>query len=91
MKKRLKGEVISNKMDKTVIVRVVEHEKHPLYKKTIKVYAKFKAHDEKNDCKIGDTVVIEECRPISKEKRWRVVEIVSSKEENNDALRSIET
>ncbi|AWB09865.1 SSU ribosomal protein S17P [Thermodesulfobium acidiphilum] len=91
MKKRLKGEVISDKMDKTVIVRVIENEKHPLYKKTIKVFAKFKAHDELNACKVGDTVVIEECRPISKEKNWRVVEIVSSKEESDDALRSIET
>jgi|YelNatPaOPRAMG01_1025707.scaffolds.fasta_scaffold118978_2 small subunit ribosomal protein S17 len=91
MKKRLKGDVISTKMNKTILVRVVENEKHALYKKTIRVFAKFKAHDELNECKVGDTVIIEECKPISKEKNWRLVEIVSSKEEDKDALRSIET
>jgi small subunit ribosomal protein S17 len=91
MKKRLKGDVISTKMNKTVLIRVVENEKHTLYKKTIRVFAKFKAHDELNKCKVGDTVIIEECKPISKEKNWRLVEIVSSKEEDKDALRSIET
>ena len=91
MKKRLKGDVISTKMNKTVLVRVVENEKHSLYKKTIRVFGKFKAHDELNECKVGDTVIIEECKPISKEKNWRLVEIVSSKEEDKDALRSIET
>ncbi len=75
-KKVLTGKVISDKMDKTVVVAVERLTRHPLYKKTIKKIAKFKAHDEENKCKAGDKVSIVESRPLSKDKRWRVLEIV---------------
>ena len=65
--------VISNKMEKTVVVQVEEIRKHPLYKRRYRFHKKYKAHNEKSDLKIGDKVVIEECRPMSKEKRWRVI------------------
>ena len=70
------GIVISDKMDKTVVVAVIDNVRHPLYKKIVKRTVKFKAHDEQNACGIGDTVMIMETRPISKDKRWRVVEII---------------
>lgn len=70
------GIVESNKMDKTIVVAVHTKIKHPLYKKTINKTTKFKAHDEKNECDIGDTVEIVETRPLSKDKRWRLVRIV---------------
>ncbi|WP_084453626.1 30S ribosomal protein S17 [Alicyclobacillus pomorum] len=70
------GKVVSDKMDKTIVVAVEENVKHPLYGKTIRRTKKFKAHDENNEAKIGDTVRIMETRPLSKEKRWRLVEIV---------------
>lgn len=73
-KKRLKGEVVSDKMDKTVVVEVKRVVMHPKYKKRYTVSKKYKAHDEKNECKVGDIVVIEESRPLSKEKRWRVIQ-----------------
>lgn len=72
-KKRLKGEVVSNKIKKTVVVRVEEVKTHPKYKQRYRIHKKYKAHDEKEEYKVGEKVVIEECRPISKEKRWRVV------------------
>ena len=71
------GVVISNKMDKTVTVLVERQEKHPLYKKYIRKSTKLHAHDETNECNEGDTVQIEECRPMSKSKSWRVIEVVS--------------
>jgi small subunit ribosomal protein S17 len=71
------GIVISNKMDKTVTVLVERQEKHPLYKKYIRKSTKLHAHDESNECNEGDTVQIEECRPMSKSKSWRVIEVVS--------------
>ena len=74
------GIVTSTKMDKTVVVLVKTLRRHPLYKKVVKHVAKFKAHDENNACRIGDTVKIVETRPLSKEKHWRVVEIVARKE-----------
>lgn len=74
------GRVISDKMDKTVVVLVESLVRHPLYKKVIRRMAKFKAHDETNACKVGDVVKIVETRPLSKEKRWRVIEIISRKE-----------
>ncbi len=74
------GRVVSNKMDKTVVVTVETLRHHPLYKKTIKRAVKFKAHDEKNECRLGDTVKIIETRPLSKEKRWRVAEIITKRE-----------
>jgi len=73
----ISGLVISNKMDKTVTVLVERLEKHPLYKKYIRKSTKLHAHDESNDCNEGDTVQIEECRPLSKSKSWRVTEVVS--------------
>jgi len=75
-RKRLIGEVISDKMDKTVVVAVTRLTMHPRYKKTVKRVTKFKAHDEENKCKVGDLVTIIESRPFSKEKRWQVIEIV---------------
>ena len=71
------GQVISDKMDKTVVVVVETQRQHPLYKKTLRYKTKFKAHDENNACRVGDLVRIMETRPLSKEKRWRVVEIIS--------------
>lgn len=70
------GKVVSDKMDKTIVVAIVDNVKHPLYKKIIKRTVKLKAHDEKNECKIGDTVEVMETRPLSKEKRWRLIEIL---------------
>ena len=74
------GRVVSNKMDKTVVVAVETTKRHPLYKKTIKRAVKYKAHDAKKECAEGDIVRIIETRPLSKEKRWRVVEIITKKE-----------
>lgn len=69
------GRVVSDKMDKTVVVAVTRLFQHPVYKKTVKKVSKFKAHDEQNACKIGDMVKIIETRPLSKDKRWHVLEI----------------
>jgi small subunit ribosomal protein S17 len=74
------GKVVSDKMDKTVIVMVESLRQHPLYKKVVKMRSKFKVHDEGNTCTVGDTVKIIETRPLSKDKRWRVAEIVRKKE-----------
>ncbi len=71
------GTVIANKMDKTVVVRIDRSKRHRLYGKTIRSTLRYKAHDEKNECQLGDVVKIAETRPISREKRWRVVEIVT--------------
>ncbi|HMK50274.1 MAG TPA: 30S ribosomal protein S17 [Thermodesulfovibrionales bacterium] len=73
-KKIYTGKVISNKMDKTVVVAVTRLFQHPVYKKTVKRVTKFKAHDDQNKCNIGDTVKIIEIRPLSKEKRWAVID-----------------
>ena len=70
------GVVVSDKMDKTIVVAVRDNVRHPLYKKIVKKTYKLKAHDEKNDCRMGDTVKVMETRPLSKDKRWRLVEIV---------------
>lgn len=70
------GTVVSDKMDKTIVVAIEDKVRHPLYKKIIKRTVKLKAHDENNECGIGDKVVVMETRPISKDKRWRLVEIV---------------
>lgn len=74
------GLVVSNKMDKTAMVAVETLRRHPLYKKTIKRAVKYQAHDEKNECQLGDKVKIVECRPLSRHKRWRVVEILAKGE-----------
>ena len=76
LRKTRTGKVVSDKMDKTVVVAVEDHVKHPLYKKIIKKTYKLKAHDENNECGIGDKVKVMETRPLSKDKRWRLVEII---------------
>jgi small subunit ribosomal protein S17 len=76
LRKTRTGKVVSNKMDKTIVVAVENNVKHPLYNKIIKRTYKLKAHDENNDCNIGDTVRVMETKPLSKDKRWRLVEIV---------------
>ena len=76
LRKTRVGKVVSNKMDKTVVVAVADRVKHPLYKKIVDRTYKLKAHDENNECGIGDRVRVMETRPLSKDKRWRVVEIV---------------
>jgi small subunit ribosomal protein S17 len=82
-KKERVGEVISNKMAKTIVVRVQRRFPHPEFKKVVTQYNKFYAHDEKNEAKPGDRVRIQECRPLSKTKRWRLVEVV---ERNTEAI-----
>ena len=76
LRKTRVGKVVSDKMDKTIVVAVEDHVKHPLYKKIVKRTYKLKAHDENNECKVGDTVKVMETRPLSKDKRWRLVEIM---------------
>lgn len=76
LRKTRVGTVVSDKMDKTIVVSIVDRIRHPLYKKIIKSTTRFKAHDELNECRIGDKVSIMETRPLSKDKRWRVTEII---------------
>ena len=76
LRKTRVGKVTSNKMDKTIVVAIEDHVKHPLYGKIVKRTYKLKAHDEENTCNIGDTVKVMETRPLSKDKRWRLVEVV---------------
>ena len=76
LRKTRTGKVVSDKMDKTIVVAVEDHVRHPLYNKIVKKTYKLKAHDENNECKIGDTVKVMETRPLSKDKRWRLVEIM---------------
>ena len=76
LRKTRTGNVVSNKMDKTIVVAVVDNVKHPLYGKIVKRTYKLKAHDENNECNIGDRVKVMETRPLSKDKRWRLVEII---------------
>ena len=76
LRKTRVGKVVSNKMDKTVVVAIADRVKHPLYKKIVNHTLKVKAHDELNECGIGDRVMIMETRPLSKDKRWRVCEII---------------
>jgi len=76
LRKTRTGKVISDKMDKTIVVAVIDNVRHPLYNKIVKRTYKLKAHDENNECGIGDTVRVMETRPLSKDKRWRLVEII---------------
>ena len=76
LRKTRTGKVVSNKMDKTIVIAIENHVKHPLIGKIVKKTYKLKAHDEKNECNIGDTDKVMETRPLSKDKRWRLVEIV---------------
>ena len=75
-KRTLKGVVVSNKMDKTIVVRTQRLVKHPVFHKYVRSHDKYKAHDERNECAVGDTVVIMEARPISRDKRWRMLQIL---------------
>ena len=75
-KRRIKGVVVSNKMDKTIVVKAERLVKHSVFHKYVRRHTKYKAHDEQNQCKLGDTVLIIEARPLSKEKRWRMLDIV---------------
>ena len=91
LRKTRVGNVVSDKMDKTVVVAIADNVRHPLYKKIIKRTVKLKAHDEENQCGIGDRVMVMETRPMSKDKRWRVVEILEKakkafKSERRNAL-----
>ena len=93
-KRILKGEVVSDKMDKTVVVRVSRLKIHPKYKRRYKTTKHFKAHDEKNECHTGDKVIIEETRPLSKEKRWRVKhkeQIISKKKKDDSTADNIKS
>ena len=76
LRKTRVGKVVSNKMDKTIVVAIDDRVRHPMYKKIVNKTYKLKAHDENNECNIGDTVRVMETRPLSKDKRWRLVEIV---------------
>ena len=76
MRKTVVGKVVSDKMDKTIVVAIQDNVRHPLYNKIVKKTYKLKAHDENNECGIGDTVRVMETRPLSKDKRWRLVEIM---------------
>ena len=75
-RRTLIGTVISNKMDKTIVVQIDQHVMHPIYKKYVRKRVKYKAHDERNEANLGDTVLIEECRPLSRQKRWRLKNII---------------
>ena len=85
LRKTRVGKVTSNKMDKTIVVAIEDHVKHPLYKKIVKRTYKLKAHDEENTCNIGDTVKVMETRPLSKDKRWRLVEVIRKEESKHDS------
>ena len=76
-KKTMTGVVVSNKMDKTIVVKVERRFAHPVFKKVVKTTKKYKVHDEKNECVEGDFIRIQETRPLSKEKRWRLIDIVA--------------
>jgi len=76
LRKTRVGKVVSDKMDKTIVVAIADNVMHPLYKKVIKTTLKLKAHDENNECGIGDTVEVMETRPLSKDKRWRLVRVI---------------
>lgn len=78
LRKTRVGKVVSNKMDKTIVVAIEDSVKHPLYRKIVKSTYKLKAHDEENQCNVGDVVMVMETRPLSKEKRWRLVKIIQA-------------
>jgi small subunit ribosomal protein S17 len=75
-RKNRTGVVVSNKMDKTIVVQIDQRVMHPIYKKYVRKRVKYKAHDERNEANVGDTVLIEECRPLSRQKRWRLKNII---------------
>jgi small subunit ribosomal protein S17 len=79
-RKTMTGVVISNKMDKTIVVRVERKFPHPIFKKVVKTTKKYKVHDEKNECLEGDFVCMQETRPLSKQKRWRLIDVITRKD-----------
>ena len=87
LRKTRVGMVVSDKMDKTVVVAIIDNVKHPLYKKIVKRTVRLKAHDEKNECRVGDRVEVMETRPLSKDKRWRVIEIIEKAKEVENIYR----
>jgi small subunit ribosomal protein S17 len=87
--KKFEGKVVSVKMDKTIVIRIDRLKKHPVYNKRIKISKRFKAHDEKNEAKLGDFVEIEECRPISKEKKWKLSRIIRKTEKERKDEKNI--
>ena len=78
-KKTMTGVVVSNKMDKTIVVRVERRFSHPVFKKVVKTTKKYKVHDEKNECLEGDFILVQETRPLSKQKRWRLLDVITRK------------
>jgi len=89
-KKQLKGTIISNKMQKTVVVEVENRKEHPKYKRIYKVHKTYKAHDEEGKFKIGDKVIIEECRPLSKDKKWRVIAKIAEDKKYAESIEEID-
>lgn len=89
-KRQFEGVVVSDKMDKTIVVEVTRLKAHPLYKKRIRRSRKFMAHDEKNEAKIGDWVLIEETRPLSRHKRWRLVKIIKRNPQEKEIKEMVE-
>ena len=85
MKHQLTGKVVSDKMQKTVVVMTESLKEHPKYRKRYRVSKKYNAHDEKNECKVGDVVLIEECRPLSADKRWKVAKKIAAAREEDAA------
>lgn len=79
IKRRFKGKVVSDKMDKTAVVEIVKIKEHPVYKKRFKVTQKVKIHDPKNECQVGDLILFEECRPLSKDKKYRLIKKIEKK------------
>ena len=86
LRKTRVGMVVSDKMDKTVVVAIIDNVKHPLYKKIVKRTVRLKAHDEKNECRVGDRVEVMETRPLSKDKRWRVIEIIERQSKSKTSI-----
>ena len=91
IKIKLEGMVVSDKMQKTVVVKVERFKRHPFYHKVMRISKRFKAHDENNECKVGDIVIIEQTKPLSKEKKWKVIQIVkkAQKEESEEGDKEI--
>jgi len=90
-RRKLKGLVVSDKMKKTIVVEVVTMKMHPKYKKQYKVSKKYKVHDEKNEAKVGQEVIFQECRPLSRDKKWRLIKIVPKATRSSQARTESET
>jgi len=88
--KKLEGRVVSDKMQKSAVVEVMRSKRHPRYKKTLQIKRRFKIHDENNEAKIGDWVLIEECRPMSKDKRWKLISVLQKAEKTEESVNAEE-